>query len=73
MTGLPPEFSLLASLVDAQPAPVHEAFRYCLAPAMVEAGKHLPRRRQGARLVGQEPGEAGRCAPSRRRPASYPA
>ncbi len=28
-----------------------EAFRYCLALAMVEAGK--------ARLVGQEPGEAG--------------
>jgi hypothetical protein len=48
---LPPELSLLASLVDAQPAPVREAFRYCLALAMVEAGK--------ARLVGREPGEAG--------------
>jgi hypothetical protein len=50
----PPELSALASLaslVDAQPAPVREAFRYCLALAIVEAGK--------ARLVGQEPGEAG--------------
>ena len=51
MTNLPPELSALASLVDAQPAPVREAFRYCLALAMVEAGK--------ACLVGQEPGEAG--------------
>ncbi len=50
-TDLPPELSALASLIDAQPAPVREAFRYCLALAMVEAGK--------ARLVGQEPGEAG--------------
>ncbi len=39
MTDLPPELSALASLVDAQPAPVREAFRYCLALAMVEAGK----------------------------------
>ncbi len=30
---------------------MQDAFRYCLALAMVEAGK--------ARLVGQEPGEAG--------------
>ncbi len=51
MTDLPPELSALASLVDAQPAPVREIFRYCLALLMVEAGK--------ARLVGQEPGEAG--------------
>ncbi len=48
---LPPELSVLASLVDAQPAPVREAFRYCLALAMVEAGK--------ACLVAAEPGEAG--------------
>jgi hypothetical protein len=41
----------LASLIDAQPAPVREAFRYCLALAMVEAGK--------ACLVAVEPGEAG--------------
>jgi hypothetical protein len=46
MTDLLPELSALASLVDAQPAPVREAFRYCLAMAMVEVGK--------ARLVGQE-------------------
>jgi hypothetical protein len=26
---------------------------------MAEAGKHLSRRRQGAHLIGQEPGEAG--------------
>jgi hypothetical protein len=50
-TDLPPELTALASLVDAQPAPVREALRYCLALAMVEAGK--------ACLVGQEPGEAG--------------
>ena len=51
MTDLPPELSALSSLIDAQSAPAREAFRYCLALAMVEAGK--------ARLVGQEPGEAG--------------
>ncbi len=51
MTDLPPELSTLASLIDAQPAPVREAFRYCLALAMVEASK--------ARLVGQEPGGVG--------------
>jgi hypothetical protein len=50
-TDLPPELAAFASLLDAQPAPVREAFNYCLAPLMVEAGK--------ARLVGQEPGEAG--------------
>ncbi len=50
-TDLPLEFSALASLVDAQPAPVREAFRYCLALAMVEAGK--------ACLVAAEPGETG--------------
>jgi hypothetical protein len=50
-TDLPLELSALSSLIDAQPAPVREAFRYCLALAMVEAGK--------ARLVGQVPGEAG--------------
>jgi hypothetical protein len=51
MTDLPPELSALASLVDAQPAPVREVFRYCLALLMIEAGK--------ARLVAVEPGEAG--------------
>ena len=51
MPNLPPDFSAIACLLDAQPAPVREMFHYCLAMAMVEAGK--------ARLVGQEPGEAG--------------
>jgi hypothetical protein len=50
-TDLPPELAAFASLLDAQPAPVREAFRYCLALAMVEAGK--------ARLVAVVPGEAG--------------
>jgi hypothetical protein len=49
--NLPPDFSAIASLLDAQPEPVRAMFHYCLAQAMVEAGK--------ARLVGQEPGEAG--------------
>jgi hypothetical protein len=51
MTDLPPELAAFASLLDAQPAPVREAFRYCLALAMVEAGK--------ACLIAVEPGEAG--------------
>ena len=50
-TDLPPELYAFVSLLNAQPAPVREAFRYCLALAMVEAGK--------ARLVGHEPGEVG--------------
>jgi hypothetical protein len=40
MTDLPPEFSALVALVDAQPAPVREAFRYCLALGMAAAGKN---------------------------------
>ncbi len=51
MTDLPPSLAALASLLDAQPAPVREMFHYCLALTMVEAGK--------ACLVGKEPGEAG--------------
>ena len=51
MPNLPPDFSAIASLLDAQPEPVRAMFHYCLALTMVEAGK--------ARLVGQEPGEAG--------------
>jgi hypothetical protein len=51
VTDLPPELSAFASLLDAQPAPVRAAFRYCLALAMVEAGK--------ARLVETVPGENG--------------
>ena len=51
MPNLPPDFSAISSLLDAQPEPVRAMFSYCLALAMVEAGK--------ARLIGQEPGEAG--------------
>ena len=51
MPNLPPDFSAIASLLDAQPEPVRAMYHYCLALAMVEAGK--------ARLLGQEPGEAG--------------
>ena len=51
MPNLPPDFSAISSLLDAQPEPVRAMFHYCLALAMVEAGK--------ARLLGQEPGEAG--------------
>ena len=51
MSNSPPDFSAVASLLDAQPAPVRDIFSYCLALAMVEAGR--------ARLVGQEPGESG--------------
>ena len=51
MTDLPPELAAFASLLDAQPAPVREMFYYCLALAMVEAGK--------ARLVETVPGENG--------------
>jgi hypothetical protein len=50
-TDLPPELAAFASLLDAQPAPVRDAFCYCLALAMVEAGK--------ARLVEIVPGENG--------------
>jgi hypothetical protein len=39
MTELSPKLAAFVSLLDAQPAPVREAFRYCLALAMVEAGK----------------------------------
>ena len=51
MPNLPPDFSAIASLLDAQPEPVRAMYHYCLALAMVEAGR--------ARLLGQEPGEAG--------------
>jgi hypothetical protein len=51
MPHLSQGFSAIASLLDAQPEPVRAMFHYCLALAIVEAGK--------ARLIGQEPGEAG--------------
>ncbi len=51
MPHVPQDFSAVASLLDAQPEPVRAMFHYCLAMAMVEAGR--------ARLIGQEPGETG--------------
>jgi hypothetical protein len=39
MTTLPPQLDAFASILDAQPAPVREAFQYCLCLLMVEAGK----------------------------------
>lgn len=36
---LPPELQPLASLLDAQPPKVQEAFQFLLATAMHEAGK----------------------------------
>ncbi len=51
MSDFPLEFATFASLFDAQPAPERDAFAYCLAMIMVEAGK--------ARLVKTVPGENG--------------
>ncbi len=51
ITDLPPGLAAFASLLDAQPAPARDAFNYCLALMMVEAGK--------ARLVETVPGESG--------------
>ena len=51
MTSLPFELAAFASLLDAQPASARDAFNYCLALLMVEAGK--------ARLVETVPGENG--------------
>jgi len=39
MSDLPPELDGFASLLDAQPGPVREAFQYCLCLMMVENGK----------------------------------
>ena len=39
MTTLPPELAAFSYLLDAQPAPVRDAFHYCLCLLMVEAGK----------------------------------
>jgi hypothetical protein len=66
MTDLPPELSALASLIDAQPAPAcpwagrpeGAAWPSATAwPWLWSRPANLPRRRQGARLIGQEPGE----------------
>jgi hypothetical protein len=51
MTDLPSELSTLVALIDAQPSPVCEAFRYCIALGMAAAGK--------IRLVQSFPGENG--------------
>ena len=39
MSTLPPELAAFSYLLDAQPAPVRDAFHYCLCLLMVEAGK----------------------------------
>jgi len=39
MQNLPAEMQMFAALLDGQPAPVREAFQYCLCLMMVEAGK----------------------------------
>ena len=51
MTTLPPELAAFSYLLDAQPAPVRDAFHYCLCLLMVEAGK--------MRLVDKIPSESG--------------
>ena len=51
MSTLPPELAGFSYLLDAQPAPVRDAFHYCLCVLMVEAGK--------MRLVEKVPGENG--------------
>jgi hypothetical protein len=51
MPTLPPELAAFSYLLDAQPAPVRDAFHYCLCMLMVEAGK--------MRLVEKVPGENG--------------
>jgi hypothetical protein len=38
MPTLPPELAAFSYLIDAQPAPVRDAFHYCLCLLMVEAG-----------------------------------
>jgi hypothetical protein len=39
MTTLPPELTAFSYLLDTQPAPMRDAFHYCLCLLMVEAGK----------------------------------
>jgi hypothetical protein len=51
MPDIPTSLATFAALLDAQPEPVRQAFNYCLALMMVEAGK--------ARLIETLPGEAG--------------
>ena len=49
MPTLPPELAAFSYLLDTQPAPVRDAFHYCLCLLMVEACK--------MRLVEKVPGE----------------
>jgi hypothetical protein len=51
MTTLPPELAAFSDLLDAQPAPVRDAFSYCLCMLMAQAGV--------MRLVEKVPGENG--------------
>jgi len=51
MPTLPPELAAFSYLLDAQPAPVRDAFHYCLCLLMVEASE--------MRLVEKVPGENG--------------
>jgi hypothetical protein len=51
MTTLPPELAAFSYLLDAQPAPVRDAFNYCLCLLMAQAGK--------MHLVEKVPGENG--------------
>jgi hypothetical protein len=51
MTTLPPELAAFSDLLDAQPAPVRDAFQYCLCVLMAQAGV--------MRLVEKVPGENG--------------
>ena len=51
MPTLPPELAAFSYLLDTQPAPVRDAFHYCLCLLTVEAGK--------MRLVDKVPGENG--------------
>ena len=51
MTDLSPELVSFSSLLDAQPAPVRDTFKYCLCLLMAQAGK--------MRLVEKVPSEGG--------------
>jgi hypothetical protein len=51
MPALPPELAAFSDLLDAQPAPVRDAFQYCLCVLMTQAGV--------MRLVEKVPGENG--------------
>jgi hypothetical protein len=51
MTTLPPELTAFSYLLDAQPAPVRDAFTYCLCVLLAQAGV--------MHLVQKVPGEKG--------------